>query len=156
MLSHTTKACGMKLLRIFRIELLKMSNFSLKELRNISGNYFCVCRKIFVNTSNILDCYFSNQISTLTHQTKYLHVCRKLNLLLVNSTYLIVPALLKQRRLIQTKVHFKSCYSVRIEAAHKPSKVAAAKKLFSSVYVINAICFNECFLFHVVTGRHYF
>ena len=38
--------------------------------------------KISENISNILNCYFST--------------CRKLNLLLVNSTYCIIPALLKQ------------------------------------------------------------
>ena len=53
-------------------------------------------------------------------------------------------------------MHLKSCYSARIETTHKPSKVAAAKKDFSSVYVIDATCFHECFLFRVVTGRHYF
>ena len=45
----------------------------------------------------------------------------KLNSILVNSSYLIVSALLKQRRLIQTKEHFKCYYSVRIETTHKPS-----------------------------------
>ena len=28
---------------------------------------------------------------------------------------------------------------------HKPSKAAAVKKFFSSVYVIDATCFDECF-----------
>ena len=101
--------------------------------------------KISENASNILNCNFSNQIYTLAHQT-----CRKLNLLLVNSTYLIVSAPLKQGRLIQTRVHFKFCYSVRIETTHKPSK------LFSSVHVIDATWFDECFLFDVVNRRHYF
>ena len=27
---------------------------------------------------------------------------------------------------------------------------------FSSVYVIDANCFDECFLFHVIAGRRYF
>ena len=41
---------------------------------------------------------------------------------------------------------------------HKPSKEAAAKNFFSSLYVIDATCFeiDECFLFHVTTGRRYF
>ena len=69
---------------------------------------------------------------------------------------MIVSALSKQRTLIQTKVHFKFCYSVRIETTHKPIKVAAAKNNFSSVYVIDATCFDECFLFHVIAGSHYF
>ena len=40
--------------------------------------------------------------------------------------------------------------------AHKPSNVAAATNLFFSVYVIGIACFDECFLFYVLTGRHYF
>ena len=40
----------------------------------------------------------------------------------------MVSALLKQRRLIQTKVDVKFCYSVQIEMTYKPLKVAAAKK----------------------------
>ena len=28
--------------------------------------------------------------------------------------------------------------------------------VFSSVYVIDATCFDECFLFHVIAGRRYF
>ena len=27
---------------------------------------------------------------------------------------------------------------------------------FSSVYVVGTTCFDECFLFYVITGRHYF
>ena len=43
----------------------------------------------------------------------------------------------------------------RNETTHKPSKVAAAKNFFSSVYVIDTNCF-KCFLFHVITEKHYF
>ena len=65
---------------------------------------------------------------------------------------------------MQTKIHFKCCYSVRIKTTHNPSKVAAAVCIcvlyvymfFYSVYVVDATCFNECFLFHVITGKHYF
>ena len=39
--------------------------------------------------------------------------------------------------------------------SHKPLKVTAAKS-FPSVSTIDTTCFNECFLFHVITGRHYF
>ena len=35
-------------------------------------------------------------------------------------------------------------------------EVVAAKKSFSSVYIIDTTCFDECFLFHMITGRHYF
>ena len=38
----------------------------------------------------------------------------------------------------------------------KPLKVAAAKILFFSVYVIRTACFDECFSFYVMTARHFF
>ena len=48
-----------------------------------------------------------------------------------------------------TKVFFK------IRSDPKLFQLAAAKTLFSKVYVIGMTTFNECFLFHVITGRHY-
>ena len=39
---------------------------------------------------------------------------------------------------------------------HKPSKVAAAKILFSRVYAIGTTCFEKCFLFHVMTRNIFF
>ena len=35
-------------------------------------------------------------------------------------------------------------------------KVTTAKKSFPSVYIIDITCFDEGFLFHVITGRYYF
>ena len=40
--------------------------------------------------------------------------------------------------------------------SYKPLKVVTAKKSFPSVYIIDTTCFDECFLFHLITGRHYF
>ena len=40
-------------------------------------------------------------------------------------------------------------YSVRMKTTFKPSKIAAAKLLFSSVYVIDTTCPDECFFFHI-------
>ena len=51
-----------------------------------------------------------------------------------------------QRKLIQTKVYYKFAYSVRKETFQEPLKVAAAKKFFRSVYIIDTACFDECFL----------
>ena len=59
-----------------------------------------------------------------------------------------------QRRLIQTKVYYKLFYSVWEETSHKPLEVAAPKKLFWSVFVIDTTWFDRCFLFHVTIGRH--
>ena len=57
-----------------------------------------------------------------------------------------------QKRLTQTKVYYKFFNSVSKEASHKPLKVAAAKNYFPSVFILDTTCFDECFLFYVVTG----
>ena len=80
----------------------------------------------------------------------------KLNSLLINIIYLVVSSLEMQRRLIQTKVHYKIFYSISKETTHKPSKVAATENFSSNMYVIVTTCFSECFLFHMITGRHCF
>ena len=36
----------------------------------------------------------------------------------------------------------------KLDRAHKPLKVAAAKNFFFVVYVTDTTCFDECFLFH--------
>ena len=61
-----------------------------------------------------------------------------------------------QKRLKQTNVCHAFSYFVWKETTHKPLKVAVAKSLFSSVYVIGTTCFDECFSFDVITRRHYF
>ena len=111
--------------------------------------------KIGEYTTNILKLLFfvinlhsvtSNQISTY----------RKLNLPLTSSIYFVFLPLEIQKRLEQTKVYHAFSYFVWKETTHKPLKVAAAKILFSSVYVIATTCFDECFLFYVITGIQYF
>ena len=57
-----------------------------------------------------------------------------------------------QGRLMQTKVDTTSFpHSVSKEVSPKPLKVAAAKKYFRSVFIIDTTCFDECFSFHVIT-----
>ena len=53
-------------------------------------------------------------------------------------------------------VYYIFLYSLWKETTHKFSNVAATVNLLSSVYVIATTCFNECFLFCVITGRYYF
>ena len=74
----------------------------------------------------------------------------------MTSMFLVFFSLEMQRRLVQTKVHYKLWQFAWKETSHKLLKVAAAKKSFPSVYIIDITCFDECFLFHVVTGRRYF
>ena len=111
--------------------------------------------KIGENTTNILKLLFfiinlhsvtSNQISTY----------RKLNLPLTSSIYFVFLPLEMQKRLEQTKVYHAFSYFVWKETTHKPLKVAAAKTLFFSVFVIGTTCFDECFLLYVINARHYF
>ena len=77
-------------------------------------------------------------------------------MLLTNSIFLVCPSREIERRLIQTKVHYKLCYSVSKEASQKPLKAAAAKKSFPNVFIIDTTCFHECFLFYVITGNSTF
>ena len=45
-------------------------------------------------------------------------------------------------------------YSVRIDS--QTFKSSSCKKFFASVFVIDANCFDQCFLFSFITRRHYF
>ena len=61
-----------------------------------------------------------------------------------------------QGRLRQTKVYHRLFCSVSKEASHNALKVAAAKKSFPSVFIIDTTCFDEYFLFYVITGNRIF
>ena len=80
----------------------------------------------------------------------------KLNVLPIKSIYLVFSSRKRQIRLIQIKVYYKRFYSVWKETSHKPLKVTTAKITFPNMYIIDRTCFDLCFLFHVITGRHYF
>ena len=80
----------------------------------------------------------------------------KLNLLPIKSIYLVFSSRKRQIRLIQIKVYYKLFYSVWKETSHKPLKVTTAKITFPNMYIIDRTCFDLRFLFHVITGRHYF
>ena len=54
------------------------------------------------------------------------------------------------------KQHLFSLLTSRNGKKLKPLKVAEPKVIFFSVYVIGIVCFDDCFLFHVITGRHCF
>ena len=56
--------------------------------------------------------------------------CGKLNLIVINSDYLVLSSLEIQRRLMQTKLYCTFFCSVLKKASHKPSKVAATKSVF--------------------------
>ena len=127
---------------------------ALKELRNYNRKLFLCPPQKLAEAQPTLLLFFKENLHFGT--SKQISIHGKLNLLTGNSIYLVFSSREKQRRLIQTKVYCKLFYSVRKETSHKPLKVAAAKKSFPRVYFIDKTCFNECFLVHVITGRHYF
>ena len=108
--------------------------------------------KIGENTTNILKLlvFLINLHFVLLNQ---ISPYRKLNFPLTSSIYFAFLPPEMQKRLQQTKVYHTFSYFVWKETTHKPLKVGAAKTVFPSVYVICTTCFDECFLFYVITGR---
>ena len=90
----------------------KILETRLRGLRNHNGKFFFVfAKKISENTSNnILNCYFSNQIYTLTHQTKYLCI--------------------KEIKLTSRKQYlFDRLCSVKAKTTHKDQSIFQVKRL---------------------------
>ena len=82
---------------------------------------------------------------------------RKLNLPLRNIICLVSSRLSPgNAKKIQADQSYYTRYFFWKKTTHKLLKVEAAKTLFFSVHVIDMTCFNELFLFQVITGRHYF
>ena len=109
--------------------------------------------KIGRNTTNILHCYFSKKF--YSSASDEITTCGKLNFLSINRIYLVFSSLEMQRRFMQTKWYYKLFYYVWTETSHKTLKVAAAKYSFLSVYTTDTTCFDDCFLFYVITEKHY-
>ena len=105
------------------------------------------------NTTNILNCYFSKQVYTLAHQTKSLRMVTEIFFL---KTVFFWSSREMQRRLRQTKVYYELFYWVSKEVSQKLLKVAAAKKFFPSLFIIDRTSFDECFLFYVITASSIF
>ena len=89
-----------------------------------------------------------------------------LNLLTVNIIFLVFFSRDRQKTLMQTKGYYKLFYYVSNEASQhgdiisswsqKPLKVAAGKKSFSCVFLIDKTCFDECLSFDVITAKSIF
>ena len=74
----------------------------------------------------------------------------------MNSIRLVFSFRKMQRRLVQTRVYDNLFYYISKEASHKTLNLATAKKSFPSVFIIDVTCFDECFLFHVMTENSIF
>ena len=125
---------------------------SFKELRNYKRKLFlCQPQKLAKTQPTFQNCCFSQYIYTSSHQTKYLHIENWICL-----SQAVFFCLLTSRNAKKTQTDQSMPRVFLQETTHKPLKVASAKSLFSSVYVIGKTCFGECFSFYVITKRHYF
>ena len=72
----------------------------------MTRNYFCVRHKSRrTRNQHFKLLYF--KLNSHFGKSNYISACRKLNLLLINSICLVVSFLEMQRKLIQSKVHYK-------------------------------------------------
>ena len=111
-------------------------------------NYFCVRhknRRKYKQNFKLLFFKLNSHFGPSNEIYKY----RKLNLFPINNIYLIVSYLE-----IQSTLHFFLLCLKR--NGSQTVKSTSCEKFSSSAYVTNTTCFDECFLFHVMTGRHYF
>ena len=129
----------------FFILMKKLKNKLLKGATKLQTKViFVSATKIDENTTNISKLLFFTinlHFVTLNQISTY----RKLNLPLTSSIYFVFLPLEMQKRLKQTKVCHAFSYFIWKETTDKNLKVAAAKSLFSSEYIIGTTCFDECF-----------
>ena len=88
--------------------------------------------------------------------SEYISTYGKLNLLPINSIFW--SSLLEKCKEDWSRPNYTTSfpYPVLKEASYKPLKIAAAKKSFTSVFIIDTTCFVECFSCHVITANSIF
>ena len=123
---------------------------SLKKLQSYEKIFLCQPQKRRTRNQHFKVLFFTINLDFVT--SNQISICKKLNLSLTSKIYLVVLALEMQKRIKQIKVFF---YFVWKETNYKPLKLTAAKAFFFSLYAIGTTSFDKCFLFHVITGRHY-
>ena len=125
----------------------------LKELRNYNRRLFLFPpQKIGGNTTKAPNCYFFQNRFTLCHIRLKIYIW-------------------KTKFSFHKHYPFGILFSRNAKKTHADQsilptfwpclKVAAlwsssCKNVLPSVYIMDATCFDECFLFHVITGRHSF
>ena len=78
----------------------------------------------------------------------------KLNLLSIKSIYLVF--LLEKGKEDSYRPKYTTSFLLCLKrTSQKPLKVTAAKQFFPSMYIINKTWLDLCFLFHIITERHY-
>ena len=121
----------------------------------IIANYFCVCQKNRrKHNQHFKPPFFKINLRFSTPD--YIATYGKLNLLSTNGMFLFFPSREMQGRLSRSKYTPSFSYLVSKEAYHKPLIVAASKKSFPSVFIIDTTGSDECFSFHVITANSIF
>ena len=127
---------------------------SLKELRNYNRYFFVRHKNRRKHNQHFKLLFF--KINLYYGTSDYIPTYGKLSLFPINSIFW--PSLLEKckedwcRPKYTTSFH----YSVSKEVFYKPLKVAAAKKAFPSVFIINTTWLDECFSFHAITANSIF
>ena len=104
--------------------------------------------KIDENTTNIFYWFFSEKKNTLWLIKLNVYV-QKTNFT-SQKQYLFGFLFSRNARKTPTdQIHY-NFFLLWKQTSHKTLKVADEKNFFSSVYVIDTACFDECFLFHVI------
>ena len=93
------------------------------------------------------------RINVLFGTTGLMLAYEKLHLL-INSVYLLFLSIEIQQDSYWPN-YTTSCFHSEKNVS-QPSKKVTAKNSSPSGYVISKACFDECFLFHFITWRHYF
>ena len=111
-------------------------------------------KKIGGNTTNILNCYYQNKF-TLWHTRLTIYIWKSK----FSSSKQYLFGLLFSRNAKETHTD-QSILQIFLLSLKKnisqTFKTAAPKKSFPNAYIIDTTFFDECFLFHVIIGRHYF
>ena len=120
--------------RMHCFEWLLVYSVQLKELQNYDRKLFFVCHKISLKPnqhSKLLFLKINIDFDTSDWSSTY----GKLNFYPITRIFFVFFSLEMQRKLLQTKVYYKLCYSVWKETSHKLLTVSTAKKVFpKSVY----------------------
>ena len=131
---------------------LLLAKFSVCILGFILSWKVCLVRLDTTNILKLLVITINLHIVNSKQKSTYW----ELNLALTSSIYFLFLPLEMQKK-NQTDQSILLLFLLCLRRSNpQPLKMAAAKSRFSNVYVIGTTCFDECFLFRVITRRHYF
>ena len=129
---------------------------SLRSYEIIIRSYICVHHKNRQKHNQHFKIAVFHNKFTLCHINPNIYIYKNLNLPLRSSIYFVFLPLEMQKK-DSNRPKYTTCF-LTLSEKKQPTSLWKwqLQKPFSSVYVIATTCFNECFLFYVITGRHCF